>query len=440
MQRVQQAPRSRRCDRIDCVVEVESQHHLGVVVGRHRAVPEDDRTLGFAPGTRDAGGELEVVGIRRTFDPMLGLSSPTVRRRRLATPTAFDLTARANEVIDAPPSIGEGCQDGDGALIAGAGRGGIGSGRIVGHGAVVPGCGPEHATTGGLLPVTLREPDGRQSRRTVMNARRFLSALSVLGLLATGCGGSDAAPPADGSEPPSIETTSYDDGPDTAVVRIGRPDQLPTVVIGGDGWAYFPSGETQVDAEPAGLVSAGGPVRVAPAPPVPTPVSRRQLTATGVDIVLARADRLDLLEEPDEYEAPQVTDSGSTFVSFDVDAGMFEHDAYALGAQDESGNRQRLLRFVEELADLEGLVGSENIGPAEPFTPERYVVTNRGNPYFADVDDSRVWPSDVDVVEGCVELPLDSFPGGAAGVWVEDPLDAASLIGVVPDLPGDSCV
>ncbi|MEP1126374.1 MAG: hypothetical protein ABJH68_21025 [Ilumatobacter sp.] len=281
-----------------------------------------------------------------------------------------------------------------------------------------------------------------------MSTRRILSTISVLGLLAVGCSSSDAAPPERGSEPPSergseppsIEAASYDDDPDTAIVRIGRPDQFPTIVIGGDGWAYFPADRTQVDAEPSGLVGAAAPVRAVPAPPVPTPISRRQLTVTGMEIVLARADRLDLLEEPDEYEDPQITDSGSTFVSFDVDAGTFEHDAYALGSQDESGNRQRLLRFVEELSDLEELVGSENIGPVEPFTPERYVVTNQGNPYFADVDDSRVWPTDVDVVEGCVELPLDSFPGGAAGIWVEDPLDESTLIGVVPDLPGDSCV
>ncbi len=208
-----------------------------------------------------------------------------------------------------------------------------------------------------------------------MNARRLLSTISVLGLLATGCARSDTPSTESGSDPVPAEATTYDDDPDGAVVRIGWADRLPSLVIGGDGWAYFPSG---VDAEPVGLVDAGALARIAPAPPVATPVSRRQSTAEGIDIVLERAADLDLLEVPDEYDAPQVT-------------------------------------------------------------PERHVVTNGGAAYLADVADSRVWPADVDIVEGCVAFPVDRFPGGAAGIRVADTLDGATLIGVVPDLPGDSC-
>jgi hypothetical protein len=249
----------------------------------------------------------------------------------------------------------------------------------------------------------------------------------------------------DDSEPAAA---SYPTDPDIAVVRVGYPTNFPAIVIGGDGWAYTltdtaaddldedggADGDVEGFARPAGRSAAS----IAPAPPEPLPIERRRLTPEGMEIVLAHADELGLLAVPDEYADPQVTDVGSTFVSFTVEAGTFEHEAYALGYVDEKGNRKNLSDFVDEVIDLESLVGADNIGPAEPYAPSLYQVTTQGS--FDTEGYDVTWPSDVPVEDGCIELPVDRFPDGPAGTFIAEVNGERVRVFAVPDLPGDDCV
>jgi hypothetical protein len=251
----------------------------------------------------------------------------------------------------------------------------------------------------------------------------------------------------DDSEPAAA---SYPTDPDIAVVRVGYPTDFPDVVIAGDGWAYTltdaaadgSADDVEVgnngDAEGFVHPAARSALSIAPAPPEPLPIERRRLTARGIEIVLARADELGLLAVPNEYADPQVTDVGGTFVSFAVDDGTFEHEAYALGYVDETGNRKDLSDFVDEVSDLETLVGADNVGPAEPYAPSLYQVRTQGS--FDTEGYDVTWPSDVPVEDGCIELPVDRFPDGAAGTFIAEVNSERIRVFAVPDLPGDDCV
>ena len=232
----------------------------------------------------------------------------------------------------------------------------------------------------------------------------------------------------------------FPDDPDIAIVRIGFDHSYPTLVIGGDGWAYF-SAEHESDRsslKPGGFRSSiTGRPDMAPAPPEPLPMERRRLTPDGLQIVLDLADDLGLLAPPDTYEDPQITDVGSTFVRLIDDDGTFEHTAHALGYDEEFGDRKRLLDFVEAMEDLERLVGPDNIGPVEPYVPTIYRVANLGS--FATEGFPVSWPPDVSVAEGCVQLPVERFPDGPAGFFVAMVDGDPTRVMAIPALPGVIC-
>jgi hypothetical protein len=271
--------------------------------------------------------------------------------------------------------------------------------------------------------------------------RRLLSSLTLvtattLGLVAC-ASDSDVSTKASGSTPVSTSTTvpkpSYPTDPDVALITIGRPGELSRVLIGGDGWVYFPA---DLDRSPVLGIIQIAPAAIPP-PPAPTGITRRKLTDAGLDAVMAFAAAQGLAATPPEYEDPGVTDMGTTEVTITDSNGTYVHDAYALGFEDETGARKRLLDFVDAAADIETLVGKDEIGPIESYVPTMFVVTVGGS-Y---VDDSAAvdWPSGVPVEAGCIALPVDQFPDGVAGVYFADVDGASTRVLLVPDLPGDDC-
>ncbi len=258
--------------------------------------------------------------------------------------------------------------------------------------------------------------------------------VTVFSFLGSSCGDSETEPSTVGSDGTSAsgrESIQYPTEADTAVVRIAggqpRPGSIPKLVIGGDGKVYE-RGEV-----PDGLHG------LPPIQPGAQPVIVRQLTPQGTQSILQRADELGLLAEPPEYEEPDVTDQGSTYVAFEAVGRTFEHSAYALTYENEiDDDRQRLSDFVKDLDDVEALVGSENVGPATQYLPERWSVS-AGNTYWVPGDDPLRWPSGVEVTEGCIALNIDEFPSGVAGRYVADGAEGKQLIAVAPDMPGDNC-
>ena len=271
--------------------------------------------------------------------------------------------------------------------------------------------------------------------------RPFLTPGLAAGLIAllsvafVGCSSDDSAVSTRRSTSPAI---AYPTDPDVALLWLGDSYTAPELVIGGDGWVYSPSG-APVDAPPttpAGFIQSAGRIPAAiPAPPAPTPFERRRLTEEGIQIVLALAKDKDLLQKQ-EYEVPGITDSPTTTLTVTDSTGTYEHSAYALGYDHEKGNRKDLFDFVAEINDLAGLVGDDNIGPAESYIPARYSVTIDGAFYAGEPVD---WPNDLPVTEGCVELPIDRFAPGVAGLYTAAVNGANTRVAVVPDLPGDAC-
>lgn len=275
----------------------------------------------------------------------------------------------------------------------------------------------------------------------------FVLSVALISTLA-GCGSSGGVTSGTSVTVAPI-TIEYSPAGDDAIVRIGAPEWLPSLVIGGDGWAYQPLADAASDwtstesrrpsVRPSGraaLPGASARPAAAPAPPEPTPMARRLLTPAGVQIVLALADELGLLAVPGEYEDPGVTDVGSTYLQLAIADGTFDHSAYALGYVDETGNRRNLEQFVDAVGDLEALVGADNIGPAEPYVPETFAVSVFNGYSF---DDEITWPDGVPIEQGCVALPIDRFPSGVAGLYTVGIDGAPTRISVIPDLPGDGC-
>jgi hypothetical protein len=268
-------------------------------------------------------------------------------------------------------------------------------------------------------------------------SRPFLTAglIAVLSVAFVGCSSDEPAVSARRSTSTAI---AYPTDAGTALLWLGDGYTAPDLVIGGDGWVYAPSGQP-VDAPPT---TPGGFVQTArrapaaiPAPPAPTPFERRRLTEEGIQIVLALAKDKGLLQHQ-EYEAPGITDSPTTTLTVTDSTGEYVHSAYALGYDHEKGNRRDLYDFVDKIVDLADLVGDENIGPTESYVPATYSVSVNGSFYAGEPVD---WPEDVPVTEGCVDLPIDRFHDGVAGLYIAVVDGENAKIAVLPDLPGDDC-
>jgi hypothetical protein len=240
----------------------------------------------------------------------------------------------------------------------------------------------------------------------------------------------------------TLPASSYPTDPDVALVTIGRDGNMPTLVIGGDGWVYYPTAESPAlgitARSAAGVASERDIARPAaiPPPPAPTPVERRHLTPEGIAIVMGLADQLGLLAPPATYDDPGVTDMSTTEVTLVDRDGTYVHSAYALGFADEGGNRKDLLDFVNAAGDLDTLVGDDNFGAAQAYVPDTFSVSPAPFPASEGV---VAWPAGVPVEQGCVQLPIDRFPAGVAGIYAADVAGTSTHIAVVPDLPGDAC-
>ena len=232
---------------------------------------------------------------------------------------------------------------------------------------------------------THRHVLGGLTRRQLLAGLVAAPVVAAAASVLAACGDPDVEPAATdgpptttpGSTPgPTPGSIGHPTGADVAVIRYGAeggfvaPETIfvnvPSLVVSGDGRAFVP-----------GAVPAIYPG------PLLLPMGVRTISEAGIQQLLALASTAALLAPPPDYTAEMmIADAPGTVVRFTVDAGTFEHRAYALGfGIDDQGAptaevtpaRQALLDHVLALGDLASTVGAE-LGAESLFEPTEYRV------------------------------------------------------------------
>ncbi|MGB8859971.1 MAG: hypothetical protein WCC60_11980 [Ilumatobacteraceae bacterium] len=238
-----------------------------------------------------------------------------------------------------------------------------------------------------------------------MNRRSFLAALigtPALAALLAACG----------DDSHSASEYSVPNDADAVVLRVTYEGgfvpagtafvNLPTLLVSGDGRAFRPGPMTEQF----------------PGPLLPA-VLERAITSEGIQRILHLADDAGLLAEPPDYSLPEgdmVADASDTVVTLTVNGTTYVHRANALGIDSPDGfgstpARDNLEKFVTLIADLEKVVGADNLGVEQPFVPVHYR-------FQAMVVDPTQWTDPAPTV---VEWPA------ATGVTLADATQCATI-------------
>jgi hypothetical protein len=230
-------------------------------------------------------------------------------------------------------------------------------------------------------------------------------AVIGLGLAAAACGSDDtepAAPSSDSTLPPvgSDDGFEHPTGADDVVVSYAELggfttrefafQQTPRVLISGDGRVFSP----------------GAQIAIYPGPLLPA-VQVQPITDDGIQDVLASAEEAGLFAEIDYTIDSNIADATTATVTISANGETWVHEAYALDVAGngvaETPERQALLDFVMQLADLQQLVGEEALGETELFEPTEYaieaLVVDDLSAFGTDGIDPTVvdWPAEVPV-------------------------------------------
>jgi hypothetical protein len=230
-------------------------------------------------------------------------------------------------------------------------------------------------------------------------------AVIGLGLAAAACGSDDtepAAPSSDSTLPPvgSDDGFEHPTGADDVVVSYAELggfttrefafQQTPRVLVSGDGRVFSP----------------GAQIAIYPGPLLPA-VQVQPITDDGIQDVLAAAEEAGLFAEIDYTIDSNIADATTATVTISANGETWVHEAYALDVAGngvaETPERQALLDFVMQLADLQQLVGEEALGETELFEPTEYaieaLVVDDLSAFGTDGIDPTVvdWPAEVPV-------------------------------------------
>lgn len=267
-------------------------------------------------------------------------------------------------------------------------------------------------------------------QRSPRPRRRAIPLAAALVLLAA-CGDDESAE-IPSTEPPTTEvpTTTEPAAPEH-VVQTGTDDIVVSFAVGGglvtelaafqDTPSIVVTGDGRVIVRSAG--SDDGPALL-------PELTVRTISPDGIQALIAAADDAGLLRDV-EYESSQtIADAGTTTVVVAADGETWTHSVYALGfyepidrvSPDAAADQMALESFVDQLVDLESLVGADQLGPAEPYVPDTYLIA------AVPIED----PSDLG---GGVEFAFADWPADAS-VRLADaptctPVDAAAVAGLL---------
>ncbi len=255
---------------------------------------------------------------------------------------------------------------------------------------------------------------------------------------ATAPGASTAAAPA----------IAHPTGADEVVLRLGYVGgfvrtgyaftSVPTTLISGDGRLFSPGVTTAIFPGP--LLSA---------------LSVRTITETGIQTILASADKAGLLAVAPDYHADvAVADVPDTKLELDAKGGTFVHQANALGYADpaESKSRKTLSDFCDSLGDMEALVGALDLGEDKPFVPTSYrfqatPLTVEDLAGYTDPKPTQIaWPSglgvalaDASVCARVSAATLGNLFSDANQLTFFTEGGTTFMVAAVGELPGDTC-
>lgn len=327
-----------------------------------------------------------------------------------------------------------------------------------------------------------------------------VSLLATLAVAASACGSDDStsAPVADETLPPITDppdggpTTDATDGdtttdPPTTESPTTEPsaedepsetDDPPTDPSGEDDaapaegdtvlWYEVAGGflprELAFQSPPSLIVTADGraitpAVTTAQFPgPLVVPHIERSITDVGIDALLAAADEAGLLADVAYAENPNIADAPTTILRITTADEAYEHSAYALGmaaggplgdggAADDDASAA-LQGFLDSLADLESLVGADELGPEVEYEPTAYVLVAFEAEPFGDASAGPAvveWAAPSVVLAdlarpgNCVivdAVEVDALFAGATTQTVFDDSGTTYQVLVRPDYPG----
>lgn len=179
---------------------------------------------------------------------------------------------------------------------------------------------------------------------------------------------------------------------------------------------------------------------IAPPPP-PSPLTVAQITPRGMQTMYDRADQLGLLDN-ELRPSPDFdwgVDVPATVLTIRIEDRTLEHVSPSLfdGQHHDPAELANVDTFVEELLDLESLVGETELSDPVPYLPERWLVGNGFSDPYSDLPTIRPWPlAEPPVVGDCVVLPSASGSDTATGGYS---VDSGRIFYLAPAMPWDDC-
>jgi hypothetical protein len=175
----------------------------------------------------------------------------------------------------------------------------------------------------------------------------------------------------------------------------------------------------------------------------------RAVTETGIQDLLALADRHGLLADIEYTNPTNVADAPDTVVEISANGRTFTHRAYALGIDTETDPARAALADFVTQATGDWLHGDNpELGTEQPYTSDTFLIrASEVGDYTGDIEPTVVdWPADTSVrltdASECAAIPAaevgDLFANANQLTYFAEN-GITYQVAVKPLLPGDGC-
>lgn len=255
--------------------------------------------------------------------------------------------------------------------------------------------------------------------------RRIALAVSAIALLGAACG--KASPSGPGGDPTTTGggTTTP---PTTAPVGISHPGGSTDLIVRIEDTGGFVAPQTLLVRLPTfslygdgTLLTIGAQTDIYPGPALP-PILVQHLTEDGIQQVLQMAKDAGLLDKDAFYQDGGVADATTTVFTVTANGDTHVVQAYALGfdsghgagmSPDEVAARKALVKFENQMTNLDKVLPAGSIDTAQPWDPTglRLFVTD-GDPSTDGPHQNPIaWPLDQPLSQFGSEFAKNGEPG-----------------------------